>query len=152
MRRLVFAGAFVALAVACTSAPPTPPRPPPAAPYIDAGDPDGGGRSLMDLTLREREALCDWSNDFAGGYGKVTYCDGGTIVSNQSDRDQCLAEYLGGCWNLQVADFIACRRKEASDVCALFLYSAPECKSVKKCLGQREGGAPPPEPDTGATD
>jgi hypothetical protein len=151
MRRLVLVGAFITIALGCSSTQPPPP-PPPAYPSIDAGDPDGGLRFMMDLTLRERQALCDWSNAAAGGYGKATYCDGGSIVSNHTDQNQCMSEYLGGCWNLLVSDFITCRKKEVVDLCALSVYSAPECKAVKKCLGQREGGAPPPEPDAAATD
>jgi len=156
MRRLILAGAIVGIAlggivVGCSSSPPPPP-PPPAVPPIDAGDPDGGARFVMDLTLRERQALCDWMAAVGGGYGKSTFCDGGLIVTNQANQDQCIAEYLGGCWSLQVGDFIACRKKEAADLCALSLYSAPECKPVLKCLGQREGGPPPPEPDAATTD
>lgn len=103
----------------------------------------------MDLTLRERQALCDWMNAAAGGYGKATFCDGGAIITNHANQDQCMSEYLGGCWNLAVSDFIACRKLEAANPCALPLYTAPECKAVKKCLGQREGGPPPPEPEAG---
>lgn len=125
----------------------TPPLGPPDRPPIDAGDPDGGARTLQDLTQKEREALCDWTAQVNGGYGKVSFCEAGTVVENQRNLDACLYEFVSGCYNLTIDTWIACQKKIATDPCALFLYTAPECKPVLKCAGQRDGAPPMPDPD-----
>jgi hypothetical protein len=137
------------IASSCSKATPdvVPPLAPPDVPPIDAGDPDGGARTLQDLTQHEREALCDWTAAITGGYGKVSFCEGGAVVENQRDQDACLFEFVSGCYNLTIDMWITCEKKIATDPCAQFLYSAPECKQVLKCAGKRDGAPPQPDPD-----
>lgn len=126
-----------------------PPVPPPDVPPIDAGDPDGGARTLQDLTQRERESLCDWTAQVNGGYGKIWFCEGGAVVENQPNQSACLYEFVSGCYNLTIAQWIACEKKISTDPCAQFLYSADECKALAKCAGKRDGAPPMPDPDAG---
>lgn len=118
---------------------------------VDAGDPEVRRRArfLTDLTLDERKQLCDWTAALGGGYGKVTACEGGLAVSNPRDQAACLDGYLNGCDTATVTDWEGCRRKEVSDPCALFLYSAEECRELRRCLGRTDGGPPPSSKDGG---
>ncbi len=150
MRRVVcltVAGA-AALALACGSSTEPPQQAGPTS-GVDAGDPDAGyDRFLTDLTLNERKQLCDWSALELGGYGQQTVCDGGLVVTNFADQSACLGSFLGGCNTVSVTEWEACMKKQATDVCALFLYSSEECAEVARCVGQTDGG-PAPEPEAG---
>ena len=116
---------------------------------VNPGDLDGGyPRHLTDLTQSEREQLCDWTAKIGGGYGTSVLCDGGLIVSNFADQQACLDAFLGACDTVTVTDWEACRNVEVSDPCALYLYTAPECASVARCMGKTDGG-PAPEPEAG---
>src|SRR5947208_3029157 len=116
MRWLALLSATFGVAVSCSkSNEMIPPVPPPDAPPIDAGDPDGGARTLQDLTEREREALCDWTAQVNGGYGKIWFCEGGAVVENQRDQNACLYEFVSGCYNLSITQWIACEKKIATD-------------------------------------
>ncbi len=144
--------AFVLAACGSTAEPPAAGPPAVASSSgIDAGDPEVRRRArfLTDLTLEERKQLCDWTANIGGGYGKVTACDGGLAVSNMADQASCLASYLGGCDTVTVTDWEACRRKEITDPCALFVYTAEECKEVRRCIGRTDGGPPPAQKDGG---
>ena len=115
----------------------------PNFPAIDAGDPEAGtARYLPDLTLDERKALCDWAAGIAGGYGHTQSCSNGLEVQNFKDQATCLDQYLGTCTTVTVQQYVDCRRKEATDLCALYMYSADECKPVAKCIGKTGGGVP----------
>lgn len=144
----VFFLTLLPVLVACgTSAPTTPSVGPTSG--VDAGDPEAGSaRYLSDLTAAERQKLCDWSAAIGGGYGKSVVCDGGLYVSNMPDQTTCIASYLGACSSVTVQEWEACRVKDASDRCALFLYTADECATVRRCIGKTDGG-PPPEPGDG---
>lgn len=139
------AAVSVYVATACGSSPPAnKPPPTPAFPDIDAGDPDAGTERYMpDLFLDERKKLCDWVAGTLGGYGKVTQCDGSAVV-NFKNQDACLAQYISGCNNLQVADYETCIKVIAQDVCSDALYTAPECHDVARCIGKTDGGLPDP--------
>jgi hypothetical protein len=120
---------------------------PPPLPFafLDAGDPEAGTeRYLPDLTQAERETLCDWAAGTMGGYGKVTACNGATVV-NFKTRAACLAQYLGACTSVTVLEYEACIKLVGADVCSDALYKAPECHGIEKCIGKLDGG-PPPEP------
>jgi hypothetical protein len=134
--------------LACgTSDPPKPSVGPTSG--VDGGDPEAGSsRYLTDLTLAERKKLCDWTAAIGGGYDKSFVCDGGLYVSNVKDQATCIADYLGACSTVTVQEWEACRVKEATNLCALFLYTADECKTVRRCIGKTDGG-PPPEPGDG---
>ena len=150
MRGFAWLAAAMCIALSCSTKPEVvPPFAPPDLPPIDAGDPDGGARTLMDLTQQERELLCDWTAQINGGYGKIWFCEGGAVVENQPNQEACLFEYVSGCYNLTLATWITCQKKIATDPCALFLYTAMECKAVAKCAGKRDGAPPQPDPDAG---
>ncbi len=117
---------------------------------VDPGDADSP-RYLTDLTLSEREQLCDWTANVGGGYGATFQCDGGLVVSNFADQQSCLDAFLGACSTVKVTDWEACRDKQITDPCALFLYTAPECAPIARCLGLTDGG-PAPDPDAGAAE
>jgi len=114
---------------------------------VDAGD-DADPRYLTDLTLSERKQLCDWTAAIGGGYDASVPCEGGLVVSNFPNQQACLDAFLGACDTVTVSEWEQCRDKEVSDPCALYLYTAPECKEVARCLGQTDGG-PAPDPDAG---
>ncbi len=114
---------------------------------VNPGDADSP-RYLTDLTLSEREQLCDWTANVGGGYGTTFQCDGGLVVSNFADQQACLDSFLGACSTVTVTDWETCRDKEVTDPCALFLYTAPECAPIARCLGLTDGG-PAPDPDAG---
>ncbi len=114
---------------------------------VDAGDEDFP-RYLTDLTEGEREALCNWTANIGGGYGKTVTCDSGLVVSNFATLQACLDAFLGACSTVTVSEWEACRNKEVTDPCALYLYTAPECAEVVRCLGETDGG-PAPDPDAG---
>lgn len=141
--------ALASVAWGCSTSKPDviPPEAPPAAPPIDAGDPDGSARTLQDLTEGEREALCDWTAQVGGGYGRTWFCEGGAVVENQHDRSQCLYEFVSGCWGITIDAWAACQRKIATDPCALYMFTADECKPILKCSGKRDGAPPQPDPD-----
>lgn len=147
MRGLALLLATTCIVGSCSKSEVVPPLAPPDRPPIDAGDPDGGARTLQDLTLREREALCDWTAQVNGGYGKIWFCEGGAVVQNQRTQEACLYEYVSGCYNLTIEVWSTCQKKIATDPCALFLYTADECKAVLKCAGKRDGAPPQPDPD-----
>jgi hypothetical protein len=113
---------------------------------VDPGD--ASPRALTDLTLTERKQLCDWTAAAGGGYGISVTCDGGLVVSNFADQQACLDAFLGACSTVTVTEWEQCRDKEVSDLCALYLYTADECKEVARCLGETDGG-PAPDPDGG---
>lgn len=134
---------FAILACGCSSKSSSSTPSVPDYPPIDPGDADAGSaRHLPDLTLDERKKLCDWSAAIGGGYGHAQACDGGEVVSFK-DQATCLAEYLGACTTVTVDQYVTCRKKEASDLCALYMYTADECKPVVRCIG-KTGGDPPP--------
>ena len=140
--------ALVSLLLACGSSTPTTPSVGSTS-GVDAGDPEAGSsRYLTDLTAPERKKLCDWSAAIGGGYGKSFACDGGLYVTNVKDQATCIDIYLGACSSVTVQEWEACRVKDASDPCALFLYTADECKTVRRCIGKTDGG-PPPDPGDG---
>ena len=114
---------------------------------MSAGDEDFP-RYLTDLTESERQTLCDWTANVGGGYGKTFDCDGGLVVSNFATQAACLEAFLGACGNVTVTEWEQCRDKEITDPCALYLYTAPECAPVVRCLGETDGG-PAPDPDAG---
>ncbi len=154
--RVVFAFAVLAclpgLACGCSSKSSSSPKETvPDRPPIDEGDPDGaaGPRHLPDLTLDERKKLCDWSAAIAGGYGHAEMCDGGAEVVNFKDQSTCIGQYLGACTTVTIDQYVTCRKKEASDLCALYMYNSDECKPVVRCIGKNDGGEPPPA-DAGA--
>lgn len=138
------------MCVACSSSPPPAQSDAGAAanPSIDVGDDDAGFRTLVDLTLKERKTLCDWSAQIAGGYGHTTTCDAGLVVNHPSQQ-ACISQYLGACYSAKVIEWIACQKKIAADPCSLPLFNAPECKPVLKCAGLVDGGPPPPPDDGG---
>jgi hypothetical protein len=146
---LLLSSAVALAAFGCSSksssTPSTPDYPP--IPGAKSDDP-GAPRALPSLTLSEREKLCDWSAAIAGGYGHVASCDGGEVV-NFKDQATCVGEYLGACTTVTLDQYVTCRRKEATDLCALYMYNSDECAPVVKCLGETDGGEPPPE-DSGA--
>ncbi len=153
--RRLFALLFAASSAACgalaacssgTTEPGGPVAAVPSTSGVDAGDPEvrRNARFLADLTLDERKQLCDWTAAIGGGYGKVTACEGGLSVSTLRDQAACLEAYLDACDTATVTDWETCRRKEVSDPCALFLYSAEECREMRRCLGRTDGGPPPP--------
>lgn len=152
MRKMFPCLAAMGLAVACSTSQPTfPDSGVPDRPAIDTGDIEAGtARSLVDLSLRERKILCDWSAKITGGYGHIWSCEAGLVVNHES-QDTCLKQYLANCYSVFVEQWIACQKKIASDPCGLFLYTAPECRPVLKCQGQIDGGPPPP-PDMDAGD
>jgi len=115
---------------------------------VDPGD-AAVPRYLTDLTLSERKKLCDWTANVGGGYGTSVTCEGGLVVSSFANQQACLDAFLGACYSVTVTDWEQCRDKEVSDPCALYLYTAPECKEVARCLGETDGG-PAPEPEGGA--
>ena len=115
---------------------------------VDPGDADSP-RYLTDLTLSERKMLCDWTANVGGGYGATFQCEGGLVVSNFPDQQACLDAFLGACSAVTITDWEQCRDKEVTDPCALYLYTAPECATVARCLGETDGG-PQPEPEGGA--
>ena len=137
---LLFAGGAVACSKSVPSVGPTS--------GVDPGDADSP-RYLTDLTLTERKELCDWTANVGGGYGATFPCDGGLVVSNFADQQACLDSFLGACSSVTVTDWEQCRDKEVTDPCALYLYTAPECASVARCLGETDGG-PAPDPDGGS--
>lgn len=145
MRVAFLSFAIAILACGCSSKSNSSTPSVPAYPPINPGDADaaGGPRHLPDLTLDERKKLCDWSAAIAGGYGHAQACDGGEIVSFK-DQATCLAEYLGACTTVTVDQYVTCRKKEVSDLCALYMYNSDECKPVVRCIG-KTGGDPPPE-------
>ncbi len=119
---------------------------------VNPGDVDGGSpRYLTDLTQSEREQLCDWTAAVGGGYGTSVVCDGGLVVSNFANQQACLDAFLGGCSTVTVTEWETCRDLEVTDLCALYLYTAPECANVARCLGQTDGG-PAPDPEGGLND
>ena len=148
MRFLFLALVSIAPVLACgTKDPPKPSVSPTSG--VDAGDPEAGSfRYLTDLTAAERKKLCDWTAAIGGGYDKRFVCDGGLYVANVKDQATCVDQYLGACSTVTVQEWEACRVKDASDPCALFLYTADECKTVRRCIGKTDGG-PPPEPGDG---
>ena len=115
---------------------------------VDPGDADSP-RRLTDLTLGERRELCDWTANVGGGYGATFECEGGLVVSSFADQQACLDSFLGACSAVTVTDWEQCRDKEVTDPCALYLYPAPECATVARCLGETDGG-PAPDPDGGS--
>lgn len=155
LRHAHFLGLALPALVACSTATPqdsSPDSVPDTGAALDAGPlpiDRATNRDLTDLTLEERKQLCDWTANIGGGYGKVTACDGGLAVSNMADQASCLASYLGGCDTVTVTDWEACRRKEITDPCALFVYTAEECKEVRRCIGRTDGGPPPAQKDGG---
>ncbi len=138
--------------LACSTSDPPRSSPPSVGPTsgVDAGDPDARKPRFLDqLTLDERKRLCDWTADIGGGYGKVTLCDGGLVVSNMKDQSTCIGSYLSSCTTATVTEWEECRRKEVSDPCALLLYTAAECKEIRRCIGRTDGGPPPAPRDGG---
>jgi hypothetical protein len=110
----------------------------------DAADP----RDLTDLDQAERDQLCDWTANVGGGYGTMVICEGGLVVSNFSNQQACLNVFLGACDTVTVTEWEQCRDKEVTDPCAQYLYTAPECAPVVRCLGETDGG-PAPTPEAG---
>jgi hypothetical protein len=111
------------------------------------GDEDSP-RYLTDLTESERQQLCNWTANVGGGYDASVDCEGGLVVSNFPNLEACLDSFLGACSTVTVSDWEQCRDKEVTDPCALYLYTAPECAEVARCLGETDGG-PAPDPDAG---
>ena len=105
---------------------------------VDAGDEDNP-RVLSDLSADEQTQLCDWTAAVGGGYDASVVCDGGLVVSNFPDLQSCLDAFLGACSTATVTDWEQCRDKEVSDPCAEYLYTAPECASIVRCLGKTGG-------------
>jgi hypothetical protein len=105
-------------------------------------------RDLTDLTLEERKQLCDWTANVGGGYGKRTSCSGGVTVANARDQFACLESYPSACHSVLVSEWESCRRKEIVDPCATLLFSSPECRGLRLCMGQTDGG-PPRAPRSG---
>ncbi len=109
---------------------------------------DGAPRYLTDLTESERQKLCDWTAAIGGGYDASTQCESGLRVSNFPNQQACLDAFLGACSTVTVSSWEQCRDKEVSDPCSDYLYTAPECSDVVRCLGETDGG-PQPEPEGG---
>ena len=146
MRRFLCAAVWCFAIVGCGTSDESATKPPtPAYAFLDAGDPEAGTeRYLNELTQSERDTLCDWAAATLGGYGKVTACDGSSVV-NFKDRSACISQYLGGCMSVTVLGYEACIKLVGSNVCGDALYKSRECLGVYKCIGKTDGG-PPPEP------
>jgi hypothetical protein len=125
------------------------PSPPAVGPTsgVDPGD-DANPRHLTDLTESERQQLCDWTAAIGGGYDASFVCESGLEVSSFMNQQACLDAFLGACGSVTVTDWEQCRDKVVSDPCAQYLYTAPECATIARCLGETDGG-PAPDPDAG---
>lgn len=139
--------AWAYLLTACNGKPSSPPPGPTSG--VDPGD-DANPRVLTDLTEGERQTLCDWSAArTVGGYDASLVCESGLVVSSFIGQQACLSAFLGACMTVTVTEWEQCVDKTATDPCADYLFTAPECLAVVQCLGQTDGGpAPPPDGST----
>jgi len=109
----------------------------------DPSNDDGGGASLDDkqvlstLTDAQVGALCDWSNQQQGGYGKEVQCPSGGSVMTQKDQASCKAEdspSLKKCGQT-VGVYKACTLELAKDPCdTAKAFATDACKPLLPCF------------------
>jgi hypothetical protein len=86
-------------------------------------------RRLVDLTLLERAALCDWSASMAGGYGR-SYACGTSIYQTFPSREACVESRsrIPRRCDATVGESQACTRAALGDLCAKEIPGRlPEC-------------------------
>ena len=89
------------------------------------------GRPVDQLTSAERERLCDWMAERAGGYGYKADCGGGVFTYNFVDRADCLTDLAAPC---TVRDYETCAEGFASaDWCSAEIHSLPACRTAWAC-------------------
>lgn len=94
-------------------------------------------QKLSSLNDAQLGALCDWSNEKQGGYGSVTQCGAGVMISAQKDQAACKAEdgpTLMKC-DQTVATYKACTLKIAANECDIGpALASKECVPLLPCL------------------
>lgn len=95
------------------------------------------GQKLSSLSDAQLGALCDWSNQQQGGYGKQVKCASGGTIMTQTDQASCKAEdgpTLKKC-DQTVAVYKACTLRLVQDPCLNSeAYASDACRPLVPCL------------------
>jgi hypothetical protein len=90
-------------------------------------------KKLIELTVDEKSALCDWGVCNFGGYGAMASCTNGAAVIVAPNRQACVGQFPknANC-TATVQDQVDCVTATAKNPCQTTLFSSA-CSKVLAC-------------------